>query len=319
MLRDRDSNGDGTLDERLYVAQDANHNVTALFDNSGTVVERYAYDPFGQATVLDAGWNVLTSSAFGWLYLHQGGRFDATSGLYHFRHRDYSPTLGRWTSLDPLRYDAGDVNLYRYVGNTPITFIDPLGLVKIEIRYNKISPLGYYHAYIVVTDEHGNEWYYRAGPTRKGRGGSLGSSDSSSASRGSSSDSITPDSSQSASSNSSNSTSPGTSPGQPGKDVPGPWGAIKAERGKYTKGTIDWNDDPDVPRVVVRDDNSPAKPWLDKFDKLTRQVNQASIPYNPLGPNSNSFAHDIIEKIDLERPTPPVWAPGHRDKLDLPR
>jgi len=32
------------LDERLYVVQDANYNVTALFDNAGNVVERYVYD-----------------------------------------------------------------------------------------------------------------------------------------------------------------------------------------------------------------------------------------------------------------------------------
>jgi RHS repeat-associated protein len=119
VLRDRDTNGDGTLDECLYVGQNANYNITALFDNSGNVVERYVYDPFGQATVLDANWNVLTASTFGWLYLHQGGRFDSVSGLYHFRHRDYSPTLGRWISLDPLGYDAGDVNLYRFVFMLP--------------------------------------------------------------------------------------------------------------------------------------------------------------------------------------------------------
>jgi len=47
ILRDRDSDGDGTLDERLWVAQDANFNVTAVVDNSGEVVERYIYDPFG--------------------------------------------------------------------------------------------------------------------------------------------------------------------------------------------------------------------------------------------------------------------------------
>jgi RHS repeat-associated protein len=129
VLRDRDSTGDGTLDERLYVVQDANYNVTALFDNSGSVVERYAYDPFGQVTVLDAGWSTLAGSAFGWVYLHQGDRFDATNGLYHFRHRDYSPTLGRWTSLDPLRYDAGDVNLYRVVFNAPTIYTDPSGQI----------------------------------------------------------------------------------------------------------------------------------------------------------------------------------------------
>jgi RHS repeat-associated protein len=79
-------------------------------------------------TVLDLGWSTLAGSTFGWVYLHQGGRFDATSGLYHFRHRDYSPTLGLWTSLDPIRYDAGDVNLYRVVFNTPTIYTDPSGL-----------------------------------------------------------------------------------------------------------------------------------------------------------------------------------------------
>ena len=137
ILRDRNNNGDGTLDERLWVVQDANYNITALFDNSGNLVERYVYDPFGQATVLDASWNVVAASAFGWLYLHQGGRFDATSGLYHFRFRDYSPTLGRWTSLDPLRYDAGDVNLCRALGNGPTSRLDPSGL---EVP-------GYHHFY----------------------------------------------------------------------------------------------------------------------------------------------------------------------------
>ncbi|MCS7045188.1 MAG: RHS repeat-associated core domain-containing protein [Gemmataceae bacterium] len=132
MLRDRDTNGDSHLDQRLYVVQDANYNVTALFDNSDNLVERYVYDPFGSVTVLDAGWNVLAASAFAWLYLHQGGRFDATSGLYHFRHRDYSPTLGRWTSLDPIRYSAGDVNLYRALANSPTNAVDPNGLDWVE-------------------------------------------------------------------------------------------------------------------------------------------------------------------------------------------
>jgi RHS repeat-associated protein len=110
--------------------QDANFNVTALLDDSGEVVERYIYDPFGQATVLDANWNVRSGgSAYDWLYLHQGGRYDVTSGLYHFRFRDYSPTLGRWTSLDPLSYAAGDVNLYRTVFNAPTVYTDPTGLI----------------------------------------------------------------------------------------------------------------------------------------------------------------------------------------------
>jgi hypothetical protein len=44
VLRDRDTGGDPELDERLYVQQDANFNVTALVDTAGNVVERYVYD-----------------------------------------------------------------------------------------------------------------------------------------------------------------------------------------------------------------------------------------------------------------------------------
>ena len=117
------------------MAQDANYNVTAFLDDAGNVVERYAYDPFGQATVLDANWNVLAASAFAWVYLHQGGRLDGISGLYHFRHRDYSPSLGRWTSLDPLQYDAGDVNLYRTLRNSPSNYIDPIGLSDVQAHH----------------------------------------------------------------------------------------------------------------------------------------------------------------------------------------
>jgi YD repeat-containing protein len=46
----------GTLEERLYVQQDANWNVTGLVSTSGSVVERYVYDPYGTVTVLSASW-----------------------------------------------------------------------------------------------------------------------------------------------------------------------------------------------------------------------------------------------------------------------
>ncbi|MGH7215344.1 MAG: hypothetical protein ACREIT_11330 [Tepidisphaeraceae bacterium] len=53
---DRDSDANGTLDERIYVLQDANFNVTALVNASGSVIERYLYDAYGKRTVLDANW-----------------------------------------------------------------------------------------------------------------------------------------------------------------------------------------------------------------------------------------------------------------------
>lgn len=40
----------------------------------------------------------------------------------------FSPNLGRWMTMDPIAYEAGDVNLYRYVGNDPVSGLDPSGL-----------------------------------------------------------------------------------------------------------------------------------------------------------------------------------------------
>ncbi|WP_162668091.1 polymorphic toxin-type HINT domain-containing protein [Gemmata massiliana] len=131
VLRDRDTNADGTLDERLWTQQDANGNATALVDGSGAVVERYVYDPFGNVTVLDASWNVRAGgSSYAMVYLWQGLRRDTVTGIYHARNRDVSPTLGRPLQSDPLGYAAGDANLYRWEGNSPITHVDPTGLIQ---------------------------------------------------------------------------------------------------------------------------------------------------------------------------------------------
>ena len=64
MLRDRDTDGDGSFDERLWAVQDANYNITAIFDNAGHVVERYVYDHFGSVKVLAPAWSTRSASAF---------------------------------------------------------------------------------------------------------------------------------------------------------------------------------------------------------------------------------------------------------------
>lgn len=40
----------------------------------------------------------------------------------------YSPTQGRFVTMDPIGFQAGDVNLYRFVGNDPTNMVDPSGL-----------------------------------------------------------------------------------------------------------------------------------------------------------------------------------------------
>ena len=108
VVRFRDGNTDGDLedegDDTLYYANDANMNVTALVDSGGNVVERYAYDPYGQPAVLDADWSADADGAsdVGNDILYCGYRLDSETGLYHVRHRYLHPTFGRWLSRDPL-------------------------------------------------------------------------------------------------------------------------------------------------------------------------------------------------------------------------
>ena len=123
---------------RLYVQQDANWNVTALIDTSGNVVERYVYDPYGAVTILAPNWTTRSSSSYNWVYLFQGGKVDATTGLYQFQNRDYSPTLARWMEVDPIGFAGGDSNLYRADGASPTNATDPTGLA-LQIRTSMLA------------------------------------------------------------------------------------------------------------------------------------------------------------------------------------
>ena len=131
VLRDTYSGGAIQPDARIYTQFDANYNVTALIGynastNTWGVVQRYVYTPYGVATVLDANWNA-TADQFAWQYLHQGGRQDPITGLYDFRHRDYSPTLGNWIEQDPMGYVDGG-SRYGYEAARPAAAPDSGGM-----------------------------------------------------------------------------------------------------------------------------------------------------------------------------------------------
>src|SRR5262249_280120 len=91
-----------------------------LTDATGAIQDHLNYDSFG---------NVLSESspAFGDRYRFTGREFDSATGLQYNRARYYDPSIGRWTSQDPVGFDGNDVNLYRYVGNRPTTATDPTG------------------------------------------------------------------------------------------------------------------------------------------------------------------------------------------------
>jgi RHS repeat-associated protein len=131
VLRWRDDNLNGDFldsNETLYYTQDANFNVTALVNTSGTVLERTMYDPYGKPTFYDANWaNPSGASDYANEVLFAGYRYDTETGLYHVRHRTYHPTLGRWMQRDPDGYGDG-MGLYEYTTSSPASAVDPLGL-----------------------------------------------------------------------------------------------------------------------------------------------------------------------------------------------
>jgi len=56
------------------------------------------------------------------------------NGFYYMRARYYDPEVGRFVSEDPIGFEGGDVNLYAYVQNNPVMFVDPSGLFRFDKR-----------------------------------------------------------------------------------------------------------------------------------------------------------------------------------------
>jgi len=72
---------------------------------------------------------ILTPSASNvyWFGGQYGSQWDV-SNRYYVRARHLETANGRWISRDPIAFDTGDLNLYRFVANNPAVFIDPTGM-----------------------------------------------------------------------------------------------------------------------------------------------------------------------------------------------
>ncbi|MFT3777052.1 MAG: RHS repeat-associated core domain-containing protein [Ottowia sp.] len=89
--------------------------------DTGEVAQQMDYDAWGNVTQdTNPGFQ-----PFGFA----GGIYDPDTKLTRFGARDYDAETGRWTAKDPILFAGGDSNLYGYVLQNPVGFIDPTGLV----------------------------------------------------------------------------------------------------------------------------------------------------------------------------------------------
>jgi RHS repeat-associated protein len=123
-------------------------NVAGLLNyTTGALVERYEYDVFGKATVhtsagADGEWmtddDVTSStSSVGNPYMFTGRRYDSEIDKYYYRARYYDADTGRFLSPDPIGY-YDSMNLYQYVINNPLNWIDPWGLTEKECEIEEL-------------------------------------------------------------------------------------------------------------------------------------------------------------------------------------
>ncbi len=122
------TNSGGTV----YYHHDGSGSTAILTNSNSQMIEQYSYDVFGRPTIKNASGAVLGGSAYNNRFLFAGREWLASLGVYDYRNRMYSPTLGRFLQPDPIRFGGGDANLQRYVGNNPTDFTDPSGLLPTD-------------------------------------------------------------------------------------------------------------------------------------------------------------------------------------------
>ena len=109
-----------------FLYQDVLGNIVLVASETGVALERYRYNVWGSVTATDFVGNPVSVPRSRFLFT--GRELDREIGLYHYRTRAYSPQIGRFMQMDSIDFGGGDLNLYRYVSNNPVNWIDPYGL-----------------------------------------------------------------------------------------------------------------------------------------------------------------------------------------------
>jgi len=118
----------GNWSTHNFYHADGNGNITYLVNSSQGLAASYRYDPFGNTITSSGSLVVANVYRFSSKECLQKTGSHKPPPLYYYGYRWYWPNLQRWLNRDPIG-ERGGMNLYTFVGNTPINGVDLFGLV----------------------------------------------------------------------------------------------------------------------------------------------------------------------------------------------
>lgn len=124
----------GGTNNYYYYHYDAQGNVSAVTNSSGTVYRQYVYYPYGNVISIKDGSgtavDINNDSGFNNAYTYRGYRFDSETGLYFLNSRYYAAGIGRFLTRDSVLghlRSPQTLNRYAYCGGDPVNHVDPDG------------------------------------------------------------------------------------------------------------------------------------------------------------------------------------------------
>lgn len=131
MMKDQNHNGTFESNEIYFFTKDHLGSIREIIGQDGKLKQRNKYTAYGETT-REKNDNEVTK-LLDQPYGYTSRELDQETGFYFYRARYYDPTAGRFLGEDPIGFKGKDFNLYRYVQDNPLKFVDPNGELPLII------------------------------------------------------------------------------------------------------------------------------------------------------------------------------------------